>query len=101
MAGPFTEGVWVEDTETVSAMQAGSTGIFMPEIYDETSIWGQNGAKLAEKDTADYGCADGVRYAFVETADGLVFDRGAYASIANAASLEERETYILLKTSPK
>lgn len=97
MAGPFTEGVWVEDTETVSAMQAGSTGIFMPEIYDETSIWGQNGAKLAEKDTAE----DGVRYAFVETADGLVFDRGAYASIANAASLEEMETYILLKTSPK
>lgn len=99
LPGPVSEGVWVEDTETVSAMRAGSTGIFMPVIYDETSIWEQNGAKLAKKDIADCGFADGVRYAFVETANGLVFDRGSYASIAGAESLEEVENYILSKIS--
>ena len=61
LPGPFMERVWVEDTETGCAMQVGSTGIFMPMIYDETSIWEQNGAKLAEKGIADYGFADGVR----------------------------------------
>lgn len=101
LPGPISEGVWVEDTETVSAMRAGTTGIFMPVIYDETSIWEQNGAKLVKKDIADYGFADGVRYAFVETAGGLVFDRGSYASVSGAASLEEIENYILSKIRSK
>ena len=46
----------------------------MPVIYDdENSIWEQNGAKLDKRDIADYGFADGERFAFLETEDGLVF----------------------------
>ena len=92
---PIVKGFWMTDTSTVSAMEVGTTGIFMPMVYDvENSIWGQNGAKLDKRDIADYGFADGERYAFLETKDGLVFARDAYASIANATTLDEVENYI-------
>lgn len=92
---PVMKGFWVEDAETVSSMETGMTGIFMPIIYDDTSIREQNGARLALKDIADYGFADGVRYAFLETEDGLVFSRSSYESISDAATLDEIENYIL------
>lgn len=92
---PIAKGFWVTDTSTVSAMKAGTTGIFMPVIYDdENSVLEQNGAKLDKRDLADYGFADGERYAFLETDNGLVFDKDAYGSIAEAASLDEVEDYI-------
>ncbi len=92
---PVMNGFWAEDTDTVSSMQTGMTGIFMPIVYDDTSVREQNGARLALKDIADYGFADGVRYAFLETQDGLVFSRSSYESISDATTLDEIETYIL------
>lgn len=92
---PIMEGFWVEDTETVSSMRVGMTGIFMPMIYDEASIREENGGRLALRDVAEYGFADGVRYAFLETGDGLVFSRSDYESIADATTLDEIEEYIL------
>lgn len=92
---PIMKDFWVEDTGTVSSMRVGMTGIFMPMVYDDTSTWGQNGAILALKDIADYGFADGVRYAFLETANGLVFSRNSYKSISSATTLDEIENYIL------
>lgn len=92
---PIADGVWVEDTETISAMKAGMTGIFMLIAYDDTSVREENGAKLALKDIADYGFADGSRYAFLETEDGLVFAKWAYESIADATTLEQIENYVL------
>ncbi len=92
---PVTDGVWTEDCDIVSAMAAGTTGIFMPMVYDDSSTWEQNGAVLALKDLADYGFADGSRYAFLMTEDGLVFDRTAYPSLAGAAVLDQVEDFIL------
>lgn len=92
---PIMEDYWVEDTGTVSVMQAGMTGIFMPMIYTDTSMHLQNGAKLALKDIADYGFGDGERFAFLVTKNGLVFDRRSYESISDAATLDEIENYIL------
>lgn len=67
----------------------------MPMIYnDENSFWEQNGAKIDKRELADYGFADGERYAFLQTDDGLVFSREAYSSIANATTLDEIEEYI-------
>ena len=40
---PIGGEIWVEDTEIVSAMQVGTTGIFMPVIYTGDSI----GSKMA------------------------------------------------------
>lgn len=92
---PVMNGFWAEDADTVSSMQTGMTGIFMPIVYDDTSVREQNGARLALKDIADYGFADGVRYAFLETQDGLVFSRSSYESISDATTLDEIENYIL------
>ena len=91
---PITDDIWVEDTETVSAMKVGMTGIFMPMVYDEASVQEENGAKLALKDIADFGFADGSRYAFLETDDGLIFAKWAYETINDATTLEQVEEYI-------
>ena len=92
---PLIKGFWATDTSTVSAMEAGTTGIFMPMIYDdENSFWEQNGAKLDKRDLAGYGLADGERFAFLETENGLIFSKEAYSSIANATTLAEIEDYI-------
>lgn len=76
-----TETVWLEDTETISSIDIGTIGIFMVLPYEGKNI-------------ADYYFPDGQRYAFVETEDGLVFDRVVYSSIADAATLEEIELYV-------
>lgn len=91
---PIDANIWVEDTETVANMRVGMRGIFMPMVYDDSSIREQNGATLALRDIADYGFADGIRYAFLETEEGLVFARGAYASISDATTLEQVEEYV-------
>lgn len=92
---PLVKGFWATDTNTVSAMEAGTTGIFMPMIYnDENSLWEQNGAKIDKRDIADYGFADGERFAFLETENGLIFASDAYNSIADATTLDEIEDYI-------
>lgn len=93
---PIDTDVWVEDTGVVSQMREGMSGIFMPVIYDEeNSRWEQNGAVVIQKELVDYGFGDGVRFAFLETENGLVFSRGAYESIADARTLDEVEEYIL------
>lgn len=93
---PISDEVWIEDTETVSALRVDTTGIFMPIIYDDDSFWEQNGATLMLRDVADYGFADGMRYAFLETENGGVrFARHAYPSIKSASTLDEIEAYVI------
>lgn len=92
---PVSDGVWVEDTEVISRLQEGMTGIFMPIIYREDSYWEQNGARLYLQEVAPYGFADGMRYAFLKTDTGVIFARHAYPSIENARTLDEIEAYIL------
>lgn len=92
---PIDDSVWVEDTDVISRLRVGMTGIFMPIVYADNHIWSQNGATLYLQDIADYGFADGERFAFLETEDGLVYAAWAYESIPNAATLEEIEAYVL------
>ena len=88
--------IWtVEDTGVISHLAVGTRGIFMPMVYDETSVWEQKGATLALRDIAECGLPDGERFAFLETADGLTFARQSYPSIQDAARLEEIADYIL------
>lgn len=91
---PIGSDVMMTDIETISELKVGMTGIFMPMIYDEGSTWEQNGATLALKDIADYGFADGERYAFLEAENGLIFASWAYESIADATTLDEIRLYI-------
>lgn len=91
---PIGSDVRMTDSATLLALRAGMTGIFMPMVYDENSTWWQNDATLVLKDIADYGFADGVRYAFLDTEDGIIFDRQSYESIEDATTLDEIRLYI-------
>ncbi len=90
---PIDKGIWVEDTEMISAMRVGMTGIFMPIQYDDTSTREENGAVLLLRDLAPYGFSDD-RFVFLETDNGLLFSKWAYESISNVTSMDEIETYI-------
>ena len=92
---PIDTNVWVEDTEVVSSMRVGMTGIFMPIKYDETSYREENGAKIYWRDITEYGFMDGERYAFLNSDKGLIFAKYAYASIASATSLQEIEQFVI------
>jgi len=91
---PISSHIWTEDSDTVSSMREGMTGIFMPIQYTESYTRIENGTTLYMKDIADYGLMDGQRFAFLETEKGLVFSKWAYESISNASTLDEVETYI-------
>ena len=88
-------GYAVTDTNTISKIKHGTTGIFMPLVLDDkTSLWEQNDISLDKREIVDYGILDGERYCFLETENGLVFDKNAFKSINNAVSLDEIEDYI-------
>ena len=88
------EGLRVEDTSVSSQITKGTTGIFMPIRYDETSIIEMNGATLVLSEIVEYGLLDGERWVFLETPEGLVFSRWAYGSIADVATMNEIRQYI-------
>lgn len=92
---PIDNGIWVEDTDVISSMRVGMSGIFMPMQYDETSYGTIDNATIYWREIAEYGFRDGERYAFLETDSGLIFSRSAYKSIAAANSLDEIELYII------
>ena len=92
---PINTNVYVTDTEIVSSMRIGMTGIFMPMKYDETSYREENGAKIYLMDIAGYGFLDGERFAFLNSDNGLIFNKQSYESIASATTLEEIESYIM------
>lgn len=91
---PIAYCIGTGDTEVTMEIKVGITGIFMPMKYDAVSEWKENGATLILKDIADYGFADGERYAFLETGDGLIFDKTVYKGVGDATALDEIEDYI-------
>lgn len=92
---PITGDIRLSATEITAQMQIGMEGIFMPKTYDVDACWEQNGAVLYLQDIASCGLWDGMRWVFLDTKRGLVFDKSVYESIANAENLDEIENYIL------
>lgn len=88
-------GLWIEDTGIISQLKSGMEGIFMPIVYNEESRREQNGAVLMLTDLAPCGLGDGMRWAFLDTEQGLVFERNAYPGAADAKTLDEIEKYVL------
>lgn len=80
--------------DTLGELEVGMTGIFMPRAYGIDSVYQSNGATLYLGELAPYGFGDGIRFAFLETEEGLVFDRSAYVGAKDAMTLEEIEAYI-------
>ena len=87
--------IWVEDTSVISQLESGMEGIFMPWIYDEDSYIEMNGAVLMLRDLAACGLADGMRWAFLDTDQGLVFERWAYPGAGDATDLDDIEMYVI------
>ena len=67
----------------------------MPWVYDENSYIEMNGAVLIKQDLAVCGLADGMRWAFLDTEQGLVFLRSAYPGAKDATNLDEIEAYVI------
>ena len=88
---PIDEKTWVEDADTAAMMKEGCEGIFMTTEYTSDSVYTENGATLYLTDIADCGFYDGVRFAFLDTGNGLVFERSSYPSLSDAESLDEIE----------
>ena len=92
---PVGGGIMMTVTEIISQLTVGTYGIFMPIEYDASAYWEQNGYTLKLQDVAPYGLADGMRFSFIESKDGIVFARDMYPAISEAKTLEEIENYIL------
>ena len=87
--------LWVEDTGIASQIESGMEGIFMPCVYREDSYWEQNGATLMLRDLAPCGLGDGMRWLFLETERGLVYEKTAYPGADGAATLDDIESYVV------
>lgn len=85
------QGIWVEDTETVSAMKEGISGIFMVNDYMGEI---RNDAFFDGGGVITHHFRDGERYAFLETEAGLVFSEWAYPSLENAKTLQDVEAFV-------
>lgn len=88
-------GIHVEDTSIITHLESGMEGIFMPWIYDENSRIEMNGAVLMTKDLAECGLADGMRWAFLSTDQGIIFERSAYSGAYEATTMDDIEAYVV------
>ncbi|MBR2757682.1 MAG: hypothetical protein IKD52_06300 [Exiguobacterium sp.] len=88
-----------EHVSVISHVKQGMEGIFMPIPYDDEFVWEQNDATLRLKDIADYGFPDGERYLFLDTPNGLLFERDAYPSLQGVDSLDEVEDWMMTRFS--
>ena len=91
---PAGLALWIEDTKTVSQMEEGTEGIFMPVRYDETDVWKEGDGALQLSDLAEYGFLDGERYAFLEKEGKLIYADWAYPSLESSSGLEDVEVLI-------
>jgi hypothetical protein len=97
LPAPVGTSLKVEDSGLSSQITAGTKGIFMPIKYNETSIREENGMSLALLDLAEFGFPDGERWMFIETASGLMYNKGAYPSFATAKDLKDVRNIVLSK----
>jgi hypothetical protein len=89
------DGFWAEDSEVIAQLRPGMTGIFMPIVYTrENSFLSAGGETLIQKDIADFGLPDGVRFAFLETDHGIVYARGEFPGLPDAQTLDEVAAYV-------
>ena len=80
---------WVEDTEIAAQRQTGVEGIFLASLCDDTAYRSEQGATVYWKDLAQYYFWDGVRYAFLQTENGLAYDAWAWPSLKQAQTLDD------------
>lgn len=87
-------GIAVEETDVITQLDSGMEGIFMPRVYREDSFMEMNGAVLMMRDLAPCGLSDGMRWVFLDTDRGLVFERTSYPEAAEAETLDDIADYV-------
>ncbi len=75
-------------------LDVGGEAIFMPVWTDRDTGWKEGDSYFCYADLAELYLSEGTRYVFADTAEGVAFDRGTYAEIAEAESLDEIAGYI-------
>ncbi|WP_325199177.1 hypothetical protein [Oscillibacter sp.] len=75
-------------------LDVGAEAVFMPIPTDQDTGWKEGGSYFCYADLAEFYLGEGQRFAFADTAEGLVFDRSTYEAIAGAETLEEIAAYI-------
>lgn len=75
-------------------LEAGSDAVFMPYIAGEDTGWSSGEDYFCYADLAELYFDEGDRFLFLDTGDGLSFDRAAYSDIADAEALDEVMDYL-------
>lgn len=91
-----------EDNEVLSKLKVNSVGIFMPEKYRANSIEeGGKGEKLYLSELAKYGFMDGMRFAFIESDNGIVYEEQTFRSLKQNPTFNDIEKYINIQLKCK
>lgn len=75
-------------------LQADSDAIFMPRWASQETGWTAKDGFFAYGDLAELYFDEGIRFLFLDTGEGLSFDRAVYADIADAETLDEVMDYL-------
>ncbi len=92
---PITKDIKQEDTGVIAGIKVGMEGIFMPWVFDENSYIEMNGKIFDKSEVASCGLADGMRWAFLASEYGVVFEKNAYKGAVGAATLDDIEAYVI------
>ena len=75
-------------------LEVGSEAVFMPERTSEETGERNGASWFCYADLADFYLSEGLRFVFLDTGEGLEFERGVYEDIADAETLEEVMGYL-------
>jgi len=88
-------GSWAEDCGVIETIRVGVEGIFMPIVYDdENNFLEMNGTTLDKRDLAPCGLADGERWTFFDTGDGVRYAESVFPSLREAKNLDDVEAFL-------
>lgn len=72
----------------------GSEAIFMPRPASPETVVSEDGHSFCYADAADAYFTEGIRFLFLQTEEGLRFERNVYADIRDAQTLDEVAAYL-------
>lgn len=75
-------------------MDVGDEGIFMPVRTSRETGWERGDCFLCYADLGEFVLSEGMRFVFLNTGEGLEFERYVYEEIAGAETLDEVEAYV-------
>ncbi len=75
-------------------LKVGSDAVFMPYIAGEDTGWSNGEDYFCYADLAELYFDEGIRFLFLDTGEGLFFERNVYADIADAKTLDEVTDYL-------